>query len=80
MDKRYALRFEISDGTLLDAYNKFDRKSDAVSAARRNAKDITSSDIVRIWVDDSKTELGVNSFETKGWKQRRDDLLKELTK
>lgn len=79
MTARYALRMEIADSTLLEAYNHMNRKADAIAAARRNAKDIVSSDIVRIWVDDTKTELGVKSFDTRGWKERRDGLLKELS-
>ena len=78
MSKRYAIRYELADGTLLDAYHHMDRKADAIAAARRAAKDIVSSDIVRIWVDDTKTELGVESFDTRGWKERRESLLKEL--
>lgn len=79
MTKRYALRMEIADGTILEAYHHMDRKADAIAAARRNAKDTASSDIVRIWVDDTKTELGVKSFDTLGWKERRESLLKELS-
>lgn len=79
MTARYALRMEIADSTLLEAYHHMARKADAIAAARRNAKDIVSSDIVRIWVDDTKTELGVTSFDTRGWKERRESLLKELS-
>lgn len=78
MNARYALRMEISDSTILEAYHHVARKADAIAAARRAAKDIVSSDIVRIWVDDTKTELGVKSFDTRGWKERREGLLKEL--
>jgi uncharacterized protein YijF (DUF1287 family) len=77
--KKYGIRFEISDSTLLDAHNYFDRKADAVSAARRVAKDITAEDIVRVWVDNTATELGVASFETRSWKARRAALLADLS-
>lgn len=79
MTARYALRMETADSTLLDAYHHMNRKADAIAAARRTAKDIVSSDIVRIWVDDTKTELGVKSFATRGWNERRESLIGELS-
>ncbi|WP_313666116.1 hypothetical protein [Shinella sp.] len=78
MTARYAIRFELADSTILAAHHHLARKADAIASARRAAKDIATSDIVRIWVDDTKTELGVTSFETRGWKNRRESLLKEL--
>lgn len=63
MTARYALRMETADGTLEDAYHFTPRKADAIKFARRHAKDCACSDVVRYWVDDTKTGLGVQSFE-----------------
>lgn len=63
MTARYALRMEIMDGTLEDAFHFMARKDWALAAARRAAADCVSPDVVRIWVDDTKTELGVKSFD-----------------
>lgn len=62
---RYALRFETVDGTLEDAYHHMNRKAEAIAAARRAARDVASPDIMRVWVDDTRTELGIASFETR---------------
>ena len=62
---RYALRFETADGTIEEAYHFMDRKADAIAAARRAAKDTVCADVVRIWVDDMKTDLGVKAFEVR---------------
>jgi hypothetical protein len=61
---RYALRMETADGTLEDAFHHMARKRDAITAARRAAKESICPDVVRFWVDDTKTELGVASFDT----------------
>jgi len=63
MTARYALRMETADGTLEAAYHFMPRKADAIAAARRAAKSSVCPDVVRIWVDDTKTELGVQAFE-----------------
>jgi len=63
MTGRYALRMELADGTLEDAYHFMPRKADALRAARVAAKTSVCPDVVRIWVDDTKTELGVHAFE-----------------
>lgn len=60
---RYALRMETADGTLEVAYHHIARKAWAISAARHAAKSCVSPDVVRIWVDDTKTDLSVKSFE-----------------
>lgn len=65
MAYRYALRMETADGTIEDAYHTMPRKADAIAAARRAARDVVSPDVVRIWVDDTKTELGIKAFEVK---------------
>lgn len=60
---RYALRMETADGTLEDAYHTMPRKADAIRAARAAAKASVCQDVVRYWVDDTSTELGIASFE-----------------
>lgn len=62
---RYALRMETADGTLEDAYHYVARKDWALTAARRAAKDCISADVVRVWVDDTKTDLGIAAFDVK---------------
>ncbi len=62
---RYALRMETADGTIEDAYHHVGRKDWALTAARRAAKECVCQDVVRNWVDDTKTDLGVASFELK---------------
>ena len=61
---RYALRMETADGTLEEAYHCMSRKADAIRAARHAAKNSASPDVVRIHVDDTKTELGIAAFST----------------
>lgn len=65
MNARYALRMETVDGTLEDAFHFVARKDWALTAARRAASDCICPDVVRIWVDDTKTELGVKAFEVR---------------
>lgn len=62
MNARYALRMETADGTLEDAYHCMSRKADALRAAKWAAKNMSCADVVRVWVDDTKTELGVAHF------------------
>jgi hypothetical protein len=62
---RYALRHELVDGTLEEPYHYMSRKDWALTAARTAAADCVSPDIVRVWVDDTKTDLGVKSFDVK---------------
>ena len=64
MNARYALRMETADGTLEDAYHCMSRKDDALRAAKRAAKTSACVDVTRIWVDDTRTGLGVASFTT----------------
>lgn len=65
MNARYALRMETVDGTLEDAFHFMTRKDWALAAARRAAADCVCPDVVRIWVDDTRTELGVKAFEVR---------------
>jgi hypothetical protein len=60
---RYAIRLEIADGTLEDAAFTMPRKVDAISAARRWSKTCACDDVVRVHVDDTRTELGIAAFE-----------------
>lgn len=63
MTARYALRMELADGTIEAAYHHMSRKADALAAARRACKDVVSPDVVRIWVDDTTTDIGIKFFE-----------------
>lgn len=65
MNARYAIRNELADGTLLDPSVCLPNKTVALQGARRVAKGILGADVVRVWVDDTKTDLGVASFEVK---------------
>ena len=65
MNARYALRFELADGTIEDAYHFMSRKDLALAAAKRAAADCACSDVVRVWVDDTNTETGVKAFEVR---------------
>ena len=65
MTKRYALRMETDDGSIEDAYHHMSRKADAIREAKRAAKDTSCTDVVRIWVDDIRSEMGIASFKTK---------------
>ncbi len=64
MAARYALRMETADGTLEAAYHHLNRKDDAIRAARKAAKETICPDVVRFWVDDDATGLGIASFAT----------------
>lgn len=59
---RYALRYETSDGTLEPAWHHMARKADAIRAARSAAASCACPDVVRVHVDDTKSELAVASF------------------
>lgn len=62
---KYGVRYETADGTLEDAFHVTTRKADAIRAARSAAKNTVCTDVVRVWVDNLCTELGVASFNTK---------------
>lgn len=64
MPNRYALRMETTDGTLEPAFHHMNRKADAIRAARKAAAETVCSDVVRVHVDDTRTELAVASFPT----------------
>lgn len=63
MAARYALRMETADGTLEAPYHYVARKADAIKFAKAAAKNSACGDVVRFWVDDTKTNTGVQSFE-----------------
>lgn len=65
MNARYAIRNELADGTLLDPSVCLPNKATALQVARRVAKGILGADVVRVWVDDTKTELGIKAFEVR---------------
>jgi hypothetical protein len=65
MTKRYGVRYETADGTVEEAFHITTRKADAIRAARFAAKTTVCTDVVRVWVDELCTELGVASFDTK---------------
>lgn len=60
---RYAIRLETADGTLEDAAYTVARKADAIRSARSWSKTCACSDVVRIHVDDTTTELGIAAFK-----------------
>lgn len=63
MIKRYALRFEDVDGTVEDPYFYVATKRDALRFARIGARGLSPyGTTVAIWVDDTKTDLGVKRF------------------
>jgi hypothetical protein len=62
---RYALRSELKDSTLEEAFHFLPRKVDAIRVARLIAKTNSSPDVVRIWVDDTRTDLGIFVAEAK---------------
>lgn len=64
MTKRYTLSMETDDGSMEAPYWSTNRKADALRAAKRAAAASSCSDVVRIWVDDTRTELGIASFKT----------------
>ncbi|WMW56228.1 hypothetical protein RE411_03345 [Agrobacterium pusense] len=63
MNDRYAIRFELADSTLLDPSSCVSSKAVALQVARMLAKGPIGADVVRVWVDDKKTETGVKAFE-----------------
>lgn len=65
MNPRYAVRNELADGTLLEASVCLSNKSLALQVARSLAAGTLGADVVRVWVDDTKTELGVKAFEVR---------------
>lgn len=63
MPPRYALRMELADSTLEEAFHRVRRKDWAIAAARRIAANRIDRNVVRVWVDDTTTQLGIASFE-----------------
>lgn len=61
---RYALRVELTDGTLEEPFHYLPRKADALRAARACAKGC-AADTVRVWVDDTRTDIGVFKVEAR---------------
>lgn len=62
---RYALRYETADGTLEPAWHHMPRKADAIRAARSAAASCVCPDVVRVHVDDTKSEIALASFEVR---------------
>jgi hypothetical protein len=62
---RYAIRFEVKDGTLEEAIRFYSNKREALRLASALAKRISNGDDVAVWVDDTKTDLGVKRFAIK---------------
>jgi hypothetical protein len=62
---KYGVRYETADGTLEDALHVTTRKADAIRFAKIAAKTTVCVDVVRVWVDDLCTEMGVASFKTR---------------
>lgn len=65
INDRYAIRCETADGTLEEPFHHMTRKDWALKSARNAAKCTVRSDVVRVWVDDTNTGLGVQAFEVK---------------
>lgn len=62
---KYGIRFETADGTLEEAFHVTTRKADAIRAAKFAAKNTICTDVVRVWVDNLCTEIGIASFNTR---------------
>lgn len=62
MDKRYALRVELDDSTLTPPFASYGNRRTAIGVARQVAAS-PPRDGVRIWVDDTRTEIGIRSFD-----------------
>jgi hypothetical protein len=60
---RYAIRLETADGTLEDAAFTMSRKADAIRSARNWSKTCACADVVRVHVDDTRTDIGIAAFE-----------------
>lgn len=57
---RYALRIEYADSTIEDAFHHIATKREAIRITKHLAtKTWHPDDAVAIWVDDTKTDLGV---------------------
>lgn len=65
MNARYAIRYELADSTLLDPTSCIASKAVAFQVARKLANGPIGQDVVRVWVDDQKTETGVKAFEVR---------------
>jgi hypothetical protein len=63
MTKRYTLSMETDDGSMEAPYWSTSRKADALRAAKLAAKNSACPDVVRIWVDDTRTDIGIASFK-----------------
>ena len=60
MTHRYALRMEDADGTVDEPYLYASTKREAFRLARIAARHLVFA--VAVWVDDTKTDLGVKRF------------------
>jgi hypothetical protein len=61
---KYGIRYETRDGTLEEPFHVTTRKADALRAARISARTTVCTDVVRVWVDNLCTDLGIASFKT----------------
>lgn len=63
MTARYAIKLELADNSL-EPFVEDTNKASALRRARRIAADYGRhpTDVVAVWVDDNKTELGVQRF------------------
>lgn len=60
----YAIQFERFDGTM-ETHRLVQRKSEAIKLARSLAKSKDLHGVNRVWVYDTVTELGLESFKVK---------------
>ena len=68
MTKRYAIRFEDTDGSLEAPFQYAGSKREAFRIARLAAR--WSQSARAVWVDDTRTDLGVKAFKTELRKTR----------
>lgn len=62
MSKRYAIRLELDDGTILEPSSYLPTKALALRTARALVKGTWGNDVVAVWVDNTKTRLGLKRF------------------
>lgn len=64
MTARYTIKLELADNSL-EPFVEDTNKASALRRARRIAADYSrmrGTDVAAVWVDDNKTELGVQRF------------------
>jgi len=65
MTARYSLSFETADGSVEAPYHFMASKRLAIQSAKRAARGTVCADVVAIWVDDTKTDQGVQRIWVK---------------